>query len=92
MDGALLRIFTLNRSEITRDGGVHPTQKPEALMRWCIGQAGDPATIFDPFMGSGSTLVAAKRLGKRAVGIEREEEYCEIAANRLSQEILPLEF
>jgi len=90
MSGAL-RIFTLNRVELMRDGAVHPTQKPEQLMRWCMQQAGDPATIFDPFMGSGSTLVAAKRIGKSATGIEREEKYCEIAAKRLSQEALPLE-
>jgi DNA modification methylase len=90
MNGAL-RIFTLNRVELMLDGAVHPTQKPEVLMRWCMDQAGDPATVFDPFMGSGSTLVAAKRLGKLSVGIEREERYCEIAARRLQQEVLPLE-
>lgn len=74
------------------DGGKqHPTQKPEALMRWCIDRAGNPSTILDPFMGSGSTLVAAKRIGKTATGIEREEKYCEIAAMRLQQEALPLE-
>jgi DNA modification methylase len=78
------------------DGGkVHPTQKPEAVIRWCILQALDTPlaayTVFDPFMGSGTTLHEAKRLGKLGVGIEREERYCEIAAQRLSQEALPLE-
>jgi DNA modification methylase len=74
------------------DGGkLHPTQKPEALMRWCISRANNPRTVLDPFMGSGTTLVAAKRLGLTAVGIEREEKYCEIAARRLQQEALPLE-
>lgn len=64
----------------------HPTQKPEALMRWCIGLAGpDVRTVLDPFMGSGTTLFAAKRLGLTAVGIDREESYCEIAANRCRQ-------
>lgn len=68
------------------DGGKqHPTQKPEALMQWCIGQAGAVRSILDPFMGSGTTLVAAKRLGVRSVGIEADEEYCEIAAKRLAQ-------
>ncbi len=65
---------------------VHPTQKPEAVMRWALLQApSEVVTVLDPFMGSGTTLVAAKRLGKRATGIEREEKYCEIAANRLRQ-------
>ena len=70
----------------------HPTQKPEPVMRWALLQAPpDVRTVLDPFMGSGTTLVEAKRLGKVATGIEREERYCEIAANRLAQRVLPLE-
>jgi len=70
----------------------HPTQKPESVMRWAILQTPEPVfRIFDPFMGSGTTLVAAKRLGKQAIGIELREDYCEIAVKRLAQEALPLE-
>jgi hypothetical protein len=74
------------------DGGkVHPTQKPEALMQWCLGfLPKSVVVIVDPFMGSGTTLVAAKRWGRKAVGIELEERYCEIAAKRLSQGALDL--
>ena len=71
---------------------VHPTQKPLALMKWCIGLAGDVQTILDPFAGSGTTGRAAKDLGRKAVLIEREERYCEIAVKRLTQECLPLRF
>jgi site-specific DNA-methyltransferase (adenine-specific) len=73
----------------THDTG-HPTQKPLELMRWCINLAGDVQTILDPFAGSGTTGRAAKDLGRKAVLIEREEKYCEIAANRMSQEMLAL--
>lgn len=84
-----LRIFTLNRVAIAMDGAAHPAQKPEELMRWCMLQAADEfQTILDPFMGSGTTLRAAKDLGRKAIGIEIEERYCEIAAKRLSQEVL----
>jgi len=65
----------------------HPAQKPLDLMRWCLKWV-EAETILDPFMGSGTTLVAAKLEGRRAVGIEVEERYCEIAAKRLSQGVL----
>lgn len=70
----------------------HPTQKPLRVMRWSIEQAGvmPDALVLDPFMGSGTTLRAAKDMGMRAIGIEIEERYCEIAARRLSQEVLDL--
>lgn len=67
----------------------HPTQKPIDLMRWCMTLPGVPeGVVLDPFMGSGTTLRAAKDLGRKAIGIEIEERYCEIAAKRLSQKVL----
>jgi len=72
----------------------HPTAKPEALMDWCLRLADSVfvmRSVLDPFMGSGTTLVSAKRLGKTAVGIDLSEAYCEIAAKRLSQGALNLE-
>lgn len=83
-----LRVFTLNRVALMQDGAVHPTQKPEALMKWCISFFPNAQTILDPFMGSGTTLRAAKDLGRKAIGIEIEEKYCEIAVKRLAQGVL----
>ena len=91
-DGAL-RIFRLSRAEAYCGFDAvkgHPTQKPVALMKWCIIQAGKVQTILDPFMGSGSTLFAAKQLNPHSIGIEIEEKYCEIAAKRCSQTVMEL--
>lgn len=71
-----------------KDYREHPTQKPLALMKWCLSLVPDAKTVLDPFLGSGTTLVAAKAMGLTGVGIEKHEPYCEIAAKRLSQEVL----
>jgi len=89
--GGRVGVFTHNKNS----GGkhYHETQKPESLMRELIGLFSDiDNTILDPFMGSGTTLRAAKDLGRKAIGIEICEAYCEIAAKRLQQEVLPFSF
>ena len=70
----------------------HPTQKPLDVMSWCIGQAGEIQSILDPFCGSGTTLVAAKLHNLKVIGIEREECYCEIAVQRLVQDVLDFRY
>lgn len=72
------------------DKNEHPAPFPLALPSRAM-DATTPGPVLDPFMGSGTTLVAAKTFGRRAVGIDIDERYCEIAAKRLSQEALPLE-
>lgn len=75
----------------SRESGDHPCPKPIRMARWLVAEGSDAdALILDPFMGSGTTLRAAKDLGRKAIGIEIEERYCEIAAKRLQQSVLPL--
>jgi len=83
-----VRCFDYSRGEAARDGRVHPTQKPVALMRWCLSLVEDAKTVLDPFAGSGTTGVACKLEGRKATLIEISEEYCESAAKRLSQGVL----
>jgi len=63
----------------------HPTQKPVALMEWCLGFLPYAKTILDPFMGSGTTLVACQKLGRRGIGIEIDPDYFDIACRRVEE-------
>jgi len=78
-------LFRMNNSI---PGKYHPTEKPLPLIKWTLSFFKAAETCLDPFMGSGTTLVACKQAGIRCIGIEREEKYCEIAAKRLAQEVL----
>ena len=80
-----VRVFTYARGRAVKDGKEHPTQKPVALMEWCLGFLPDAKTILDPFMGSGTTLVACQRLGRRGIGIEIDPDYFEIACRRVEE-------
>jgi site-specific DNA-methyltransferase (adenine-specific) len=74
-----------------RKGSTHPTQKSVALMTWLVQLvAAEGQTVLDPFAGSGTTLVAARNLGRRAIGVEMDAGYCETIVGRLAQQALPL--
>jgi hypothetical protein len=88
-DEGVLRGFNIVTWESL--GRNHPNAKPESLLRALLGKCPSSWTVLDPFMGGGSTLRAAKDLNRRAIGIEIEERYCEVAAKRLAQGVLPLE-
>lgn len=78
-----VRVFTYARGKAVKDGKEHPTQKPVALMEWCLGFLPDARTILDPFMGSGTTLVACQRLGRQGIGIELDPGYFDVACRRV---------
>lgn len=73
------------------DTDEHPCPKPMPWLRWLVALVSNPGeTILDPFAGSGTTLRAAKDLGRKAIGIEIEERYCDVIVRRLAQEVLAL--
>jgi DNA modification methylase len=75
------------RALALKDIKQHPTQKPVAVMAWCIEQAGIAREILDPFMGSGTTGVAAIQLGRKFIGIEKDPKYFQIAVDRITQAV-----
>ena len=80
-----LRIIEQNRVALLMEGAEHPTQKPLSIMRRSILQFPNAQTILDPFMGSGTTLVACQRLGRQGIGIELDPDYFEIACRRVDE-------
>ena len=84
------RIKALNMVAANLDGRLHPTQKPFNLFLWCLSLIPSDV-VLDPFLGSGTTAYCAKKLGRKCIGIEISEKYCEIAAKRCSQTVMNLE-
>jgi DNA modification methylase len=77
---------------VTQKSNGHPCPRPLDTAQYILALGSNHGeTALDPFVGSGTTLLAAKNLGRKAIGIEVEERYCEIAASRLCQEVLPLD-
>jgi hypothetical protein len=83
--GGALRIIEQNRVALMVEGAQHPTQKPISVMVNSIKHVRDAQTILDPFMGSGTTLVACQKLGRSGIGIELDEEYWRIACKRVEE-------
>ncbi len=75
--------MSLNRVALLTDGALHPTQKPVELMQWCLNFLKGCHTVIDPFMGSGTTGVACIKRGHAFVGIEADEDYFDIACERI---------
>ena len=83
--GGALRIFEQNRVALLIEGAEHPTQKPLSVMLRSVNHVRDAKTILDPFMGSGTTLVACQKLGRSGTGIEIDKDYFEIACRRVEE-------
>lgn len=79
------RVFNWSIAATNAERVGHPTQKPVALMEWCLGFLPTAQTILDPFMGSGTTLVACQKLGRQGTGIELDPDYFEIACKRVDE-------
>ena len=78
-------VYSNNGLMAKERGRVHPTQKPVAVMEWCLGFLPDAQTILDPFMGSGTTGVACAKTGRKFIGIELEPKYFDIACKRIEE-------
>jgi len=81
-----MRIFSISRAKAMTDGKVHPTQKSLDIIVKCINWSKTEDLIFDPFLGSGTTAVACEQLGRKWIGVEISEKYCEIAKKRIKYE------
>lgn len=79
------RIMNYGRGKARLDGKEHPTQKPVQVMQWCLGFVPDSQTICDPFMGAGTTGVAAMALQRKFIGIEIDETYFDVACRRIAE-------
>jgi site-specific DNA-methyltransferase (adenine-specific) len=85
-------VVNATHGDLFKGAGRHPCPKPLPVMEWLVGLfASEGGTVLDPFAGSGTTLYAARMHGRKAIGIEREERFCDLAAERLAQQRLPLE-
>jgi DNA modification methylase len=80
-----LRLTDIHRTHLWQEKPEHPTQKPLRVMQWCLGFLPNARTILDPFMGSGTTGVAALQLGRKFIGVELDPGYFDIACKRIEQ-------
>ena len=85
--GRSLRILDLSiqGTEVRQSGRKHPTQKPVAVIKWCLSFLPDAKTILDPFMGSGTTGVACVKTGRKFIGIELDPDYFDVACKRVRE-------
>lgn len=90
-DGTRIIRSVVQTRNMRQNGALHPTEKPTGILSPLIEYACPPGgLVLDPFAGSGSTAVAARMSGRRAVLIEADERYCEVVAKRLAQDVLPI--